>query len=265
MSDNIIRIQSASKSFVLPHGDIFQAVNNVSLDIAKGDIFGLIGKSGAGKSTLLRLFNLLERPDTGSITVAGNELTRLNKKQLREARQNIGMIFQQFNLLQNASVFDNVAFPLKIHTHLSKHEIRERVEECLNIVGLTNKANSYPAQLSGGQKQRVAIARALASRPQVLLCDEPTSSLDAETTREVLDTLRDINQRLGVTIVIVSHELSVLSSICNHVAVIVDGEVAESFALADTDIPRQTALGRELAYYSREESSAGRWKDLAHV
>ncbi|MBY0570416.1 MAG: ATP-binding cassette domain-containing protein [Burkholderiaceae bacterium] len=265
MSDNIIRIQSASKSFVLPHGDIFQVVNNVSLDIAKGDIFGLIGKSGAGKSTLLRLFNLLERPDTGSITVAGNELTRLNKKQLREARQNIGMIFQQFNLLQNASVFDNVAFPLKIHTHLSKNEIRERVEECLNIVGLTNKANSYPAQLSGGQKQRVAIARALASRPQVLLCDEPTSSLDAETTREVLDTLRDINQRLGVTIVIVSHELSVLSSICNHVAVIVDGEVAESFALADTDIPRQTALGRELAYYSREESSAGQWKDLAHV
>ena len=264
MSDNIIRIQSASKSFVLPHGDIFQVVNNVSLDIAKGDIFGLIGKSGAGKSTLLRLFNLLERPDTGSITVAGNELTRLNKKQLREARQNIGMIFQQFNLLQNASVFDNVAFPLKIHTHLSKNEIRERVEECLNIVGLTNKANSYPAQLSGGQKQRVAIARALASRPQVMLCDEPTSSLDAETTREVLDTLRDINQRLGVTIVIVSHELSVLS-ICNHVAVIVDGEVAESFALADTDIPRQTALGRELAYYSREESSAGQWKDLAHV
>lgn len=265
MSTPIIQIQSVSKAFALPDGKTFHAVKSVSLDIEQGDIFGLIGKSGAGKSTLLRLINLLERPDSGAVTVAGQELTRLGKKELRVARQNIGMIFQQFNLLQNASVFENVAFPLRIHTKQSRHEIAARVAECLDIVGLSNKSDSYPAQLSGGQKQRVAIARALASKPNVVLCDEPTSALDAETTREVLDTLRDINQRLGVTIVIVSHELSVLSTICNKVAVIEDGEIAESFSLADTGILRKTALGRELAFHGQENGSNPQWKELSHV
>ncbi|MFZ6672349.1 methionine ABC transporter ATP-binding protein [Undibacterium sp. Xuan67W] len=265
MSKPIIQIRSATKVYSLPGGETFHAVQNVSLDIAEGDIFGLIGKSGAGKSTLLRLINLLERPDGGSVTVAQRELTAMNKKQLRETRQNIGMIFQQFNLLQNATVFENVAFPLKIHGLLSKKEIADRVTDCLRIVGLSNKTSSYPAQLSGGQKQRVAIARALASRPHVLLCDEPTSELDAETTREVLETLREINQELGVTIVIVSHELSVLSTICNKAAVIEDGKIAEIFALADTSLVRKTALGRELAYYGNEENHAEHWKDLAHV
>ena len=261
----LIRIAGAAKSFALPRGGVFHAVRDVSLDVQEGDIFGLIGKSGAGKSTLLRLINLLERPDHGTVTVAGQELTRLSKRGLRAARQNIGMIFQQYNLLQNATVYDNVAFPLRIHDTLNAPRLAARVQECLELVGLADKAASYPAQLSGGQKQRAAIARALASRPAVLLCDEPTSALDAETTRALLDTLRDINQRLGVTIVIVSHELSVLGAICNRVAVIEDGALAEQFDLADTAQPRKTALGRELAWYGTEGYAQAAWKGVEHA
>jgi D-methionine transport system ATP-binding protein len=261
----VIRVDGASKSFALPRGEQFHAVRNVSLDVREGDVFGLIGKSGAGKSTLLRLLNLLERPDSGSVTVAGRELTALGKRELRDARQNIGMIFQQFNLLQNASVFDNVAFPLIIHGKLKGEQIRARVHECLALVELSGKADSFPSQLSGGQKQRVAIARALASRPAVLLCDEPTSALDAETTRALLDTLRDINQNLGVTIVIVSHELSVLGAICNRVAVIEDGAIAEQFSLADSATVRKTALGRELAHYGTPAFEATAFKERAHA
>ncbi|OYO27691.1 methionine ABC transporter ATP-binding protein [Janthinobacterium sp. PC23-8] len=261
----VIRIEGANKTFALPKGAPFHAVRDVTLDVYPGDIFGLIGKSGAGKSTLLRLINLLERPDSGTITVAGRELTRLSKSELRDARQNIGMIFQQFNLLQNATVFDNVAFPLKIHGTAKGGQVAARVEECLALVGLSDKQHSYPAQLSGGQKQRVAIARALASHPDVLLCDEPTSALDAETTRALLATLRDINARLGVTIVFVSHELSVLGAICNRVAVVENGAIAEQFELADTATPRKTALGRELAYYGTEAFEASAWKDASHV
>lgn len=257
----LIQIAGASKTFALPRGGRFQAVDNVSLEVREGEIFGLIGKSGAGKSTLLRLINLLERPDSGSVSVAGRELTTLGKRALREARQNIGMIFQQFNLLQNASVFDNVAFPLRIHGGRSAARIAARVRECLELVGLADKTDSYPAQLSGGQKQRVAIARALASGPAVLLCDEPTSALDAETTRALLATLKDINQRLGVTIVIVSHELSVLDAICERVAVIENGALAEQFALSGTTALRRTALGRELA--SLRPSAATR--EFAHA
>jgi D-methionine transport system ATP-binding protein len=219
----VIRLDEVSKSFALPKGGSFDAVKSVSLSISQGDIFGLIGKSGAGKSTLLRLINLLERPDRGTVTVDGQELTGLSKSALRDARQNIGMIFQQFNLLQNASVFDNVAFPLRIHGRADRTQVARRVEECLALVGLADKSDSYPAQLSGGQKQRVAIARALASRPAVMLCDEPTSALDSETTRALLETLGDINRQLGVTIVIVTHELSVVGAICNQVAVVEQG------------------------------------------
>jgi D-methionine transport system ATP-binding protein len=245
MTTPLIRIAHASKSF----GD-FHAVRDVTLEVGRGDIFGLIGKSGAGKSTLLRLINLLERPDHGAVTVDGRELTTLSRRELRDARANIGMIFQQFNLLQNATVADNVAFPLQIHGGLSRQQIAARVTDCLDLVGLADKVDSYPAQLSGGQKQRVAIARALASKPAVLLCDEPTSALDAETTRALLATLKDINRRLNVTVVIVSHELDVIGEICNRVAVIENGAIAEQFALDDVAglaAPRQTALGRELA------------------
>jgi D-methionine transport system ATP-binding protein len=243
----LIRLQSVSKSFVLPGKQVFQAVDDVSLSIARGEVFGLVGKSGAGKSTLMRLINLLERPDSGAVYVGEDDLTRLSKRALRDMRQTIGMIFQQFNLLQNATVFDNVAFPLKIHGVRDKDAVARRVRECLDIVGLSEKADSYPAQLSGGQKQRVAIARALAPRPAVLLCDEPTSALDPETTRAVLATLRDINAKLGVTIVIVTHELSVVRALCTQVAVVEEGKVVEQFALSDPPgTPRRTQLGREL-------------------
>ncbi len=263
MTTSLIRIEHASKSF----GD-FHAVRDVSLDIGQSEIFGLIGKSGAGKSTLLRLINLLERPDAGAITVDGGELTSLSKRELREARGNIGMIFQQFNLLQNATVADNVAFPLHIHGGRTKQQIAARVADCLDLVGLADKAHNYPAQLSGGQKQRVAIARALASKPAVLLCDEPTSALDAETTRSLLGTLKDINQRLGVTIVIVSHELDVIGEICGHVAVIEDGAIAEQFALDDAAslaAPRRTALGRELAAAVGARTPVAPMAHTAHV
>eukprot|EP01036_Dinobryon_divergens_P009391 gene9390-biopygen8335 len=186
-STPLIRLRDVARSFKLARGTTFDAVRGVSLDVQAGDIFGLIGKSGAGKSTLLRLINLLERPDRGSVSVAGQELTALDKRALRAARQNIGMIFQQFNLLQNASVYENVAFPLRIHGLLNAPRLAARVRECLELVGMADKSGSYPSQLSGGQQQRVAIARALASRPSVLLCDEPTSALDAETTRALLD------------------------------------------------------------------------------
>lgn len=245
-----IRLEGVSKSYRLPNGTSFEAVKKVSLAVPQGDIFGLIGTSGAGKSTLLRLINRLEHPDAGRVFVGEREITALGKRELRVARQRIGMIFQQFNLLQNATVFDNVAFPLRIHGKASPGDVFRRVRECLDLVGLLDKIDSYPAQLSGGQKQRVAIARALAPRPDVLLCDEPTSALDSETTRSVLDTLRDVNRRLGVTVLIVTHELAVVRALCRTVAVMEGGEVAEQFAVFDPAQNRErrhTALGRELA------------------
>lgn len=254
----VIELRSVQKSFTLPDGQHFAAVHPLSLSIARGDIFGLVGKSGAGKSTLLRLINLLERPDAGSVRVAGRELTTLGRRQLRDARQNIGMIFQQFNLLQNATVYDNVAFPLRIHGHHTRAEIDARVRECLALVGLSDKLASYPARLSGGQKQRVAIARALAPRPDVLLCDEPTSALDSETTRALLQTLREINRELGVTIVIVTHELAVVDQLCSHVAVLEHGCLIEQFAVDGPARERHSALGRELAELVEERQ----WRAL---
>lgn len=244
----LIRLERLSKSFSLPDQDRFDALREVSLLVNQGDAMGLIGRSGAGKSTLLRLINLLERPDSGRVFVAGQELTALNKAQLREARQKIGMIFQQFNLLQNATVFDNVAFPLRIHRGHDRALIRKRVHECIEWVGLGDKLDAYPAQLSGGQKQRVAIARALAPAPSVLLCDEPTSALDAETTRSVLATLKEINQQLGVTIVIVTHELSVVHALCRQVAVLEQGLLVEQMDLGSGQpLAPVSSLGRELA------------------
>ncbi len=263
----LIRLENLSKSFQLPDGRRFDAVREVSLQIREGDIFGLIGKSGAGKSTLLRLINLLERPDSGRVIVAGRELSALTPRELRAARQQIGMIFQQFNLLQNASVADNVAFPLRLHGGWTSAEIKARVAECLALVGLAEKADSYPGQLSGGQKQRVAIARALAPRPAVLLCDEPSSALDAETTRELLATLADINRQLRVTVVIVTHELPVVQQLCRHVAVIEDGAIAEQFAVSEAAARGRSALARELAGLQRlaaiQSALQGRETELA--
>ncbi len=242
-----IRLEHVSKQFDLPNGRRLDAVRRVSLQVRRGDIFGLIGTSGAGKSTLLRLINRLEQPDAGRVFVGGTEITALGKAGLRAARQSMGMVFQQFNLLQNATVLDNVAFPLRIHGGKSRAGILDRARECLEIVGLADKADSHPARLSGGQKQRVAVARALATRPEVLLCDEPTSALDAETTRSVLGTLRDVNRRFGVTIVVVTHELEVVRALCRHVGVMSHGVLAEQFPVASADRDARTPLGRELA------------------
>ena len=244
---SIIRLDRVRKSF-----GAGPVLRDVTLDVERGDIFGIVGHSGAGKSTLLRTINLLERPDCGAVVVAGRDLARLSKRDLRTARQNIGMIFQRDNLLQNLTVFDNVAFPLRLHGMLNPPRLRRRVQECLEQVGLGARAHAYPARLSASERQRVAIARAIASQPEVLLCDEPTSALDAEATRALLATLRTVSAEPGVTIVIVSQELPALAALCNRVAVIEHGAVAETFVPTDTTAPRITALGRELAFHATE-------------
>ena len=226
----MIKLQNVSKSF-----SQFQAIKSISLTINKGEIYGIIGASGAGKSTLLRLINLLEIPDKGEVEVNGQQLTILKSKKLRQARQSMGMIFQHFNLVANKTVYDNVAVSLEL-AKTPKKERRSRVVECLQFVGLESLMNKYPAELSGGQKQRVAIARALANHPQVLLCDEPTSSLDPHTTAEILGVLENINKSLGVTIVIVSHEMKVIKSICNRVTVMTDGEIFDTVSIDSTGI-----------------------------
>ena len=221
----MIELHSVTKKY-----EQFHAIRSVSLTVEKGEIHGIIGASGAGKSTLLRLMNVLERPDDGDVQVNGQLLTKATPKQLRDARKSIGMIFQQFNLVSNKTVYANVLLSLELAKY-PKADRRKRVLECLDFVGLVSMVDKYPAQLSGGQKQRVAIARALANHPQVLLCDEPTSSLDPHTTAEVLTVLETIHIRLGVTIVIVSHELDVIKSICNRVSVMADGTIHETIAI----------------------------------
>ena len=202
------------------------AVQDVSLKINEGDIFGVIGFSGAGKSTLVRCINLLERPDSGSVTVNGADMLSLSPRELRQARKKIGMIFQHFNLMPSRTVFDNVAYPLR-GSGLSKSEIRDKVRQLLTLVDIADKETSYPSQLSGGQKQRVAIARALANDPKVLLCDEATSALDPQTTKAILHLLRELNEKLGITIVLITHEMAVVKEICNRVAVMEHGQLVE--------------------------------------
>lgn len=223
----MISLQEVSKSFG-SGSDRYQAIDAVSLDIEEGSIHGIIGTSGAGKSTLLRLMNVLERPDSGRVVVNGQELTSLGGRELREARRSIGMIFQLFQLVSNRTVWGNVSMPLEL-AKVPKAQRANRVQEVLRFVGLEDKAKSYPAQLSGGQKQRVAIARALANSPTVLLCDEPTSSLDPQTTADILEVLRHINRTLGVTIVIVSHEMDVVNGICDHVSVMENGRLNRTY------------------------------------
>ena len=208
------------------------AVRNVTLTINRGDVFGVIGYSGAGKSTLVRTINLLQRPTEGKVAVNGVDLMQLNASELRTSRKKIGMIFQHFNLMNNLSVFQNVAFPLK-KSGLSKEAIAKKVGELLELVGIAEKADNYPRALSGGQKQRVAIARALANDPEVLLCDEATSALDPKTTYAILDLLKQVNEQLGITIVIIAHEMQVVKAICNRVAVMEDGAVIESGSILD--------------------------------
>ncbi|MDQ0272681.1 methionine ABC transporter ATP-binding protein [Cytobacillus purgationiresistens] len=221
----MIELTGISKTFTAKQGSIY-ALKDVSLSVKQGEIYGVIGYSGAGKSTLIRCVNLLETPDKGSVKVKNVDLTKLSTGKLREARSNIGMIFQGFNLLKTATVYDNIALPLKL-TGLSKQMVKERVEKYLNIVGLSEKQNAYPAELSGGQKQRVAIARALSHEPEVLLSDEATSALDPDTTEAILDLLLKINKELGITILLITHEMNVIQRICDRVAVMENGEVIE--------------------------------------
>jgi D-methionine transport system ATP-binding protein len=220
-------------------GKDIKAVKEVSLDISRGEIFGIVGTSGAGKSTLLRTINLLQRPTRGQIIVNGKDITGLKGEELRKLRTGIGMIFQQFSLINTKTVYDNVAFAMKA-VGKSKEEIRQRVPEVLELVGLSHREKSYPSKLSGGEKQRVGIARALANNPYILLCDEPTSALDLENTNAILNLLKEINENLGITIVIISHELNVIKKICNRVAVMNNGAVIESDEVFDVfTTPRQ--------------------------
>ena len=221
----MIQLEHISKSFVTASGTV-HAVQDVNLQIGEGEIFGIIGFSGAGKSTLVRCINLLERPTEGRVIVDGEDLTAMDLKKLREVRKKIGMIFQHFNLMRSRTVFQNIAFPLK-KSGLSKAEKEKKIESLLELVGLSDKKDAYPSQLSGGQKQRVAIARALANDPKVLLCDEATSALEPQTTQSILKLLKQVNETLGITIVLITHEMAVVKDICDRVAIMEQGRVVE--------------------------------------
>lgn len=239
-----ILIQNVSKTYSTKDGNV-KALKNVNLSIEQGDIYGIIGMSGAGKSTLVRCINYLEEPTEGKIFIKGKELGSFSKKELRKQREDIGMIFQHFNLLMQKSVLENICFPLYIHGK-KKTDARKRAKELLEIVGLSDKAKAYPAQLSGGQKQRVAIARALASNPKILLCDEATSALDPQTTASILDLLKEINQKFGITIVIITHQMSVVREICSHVAIMKSGEVVEDGKVSEIFTHPKSDVAREL-------------------
>lgn len=242
----IIKINSLEKTFQTKGGPV-TALKNINLEIKKGDIFGIIGLSGAGKSTLVRCINLLERPTKGTILFDGKNIAALGNKQLQDIRRSMGMIFQQFNLLMQRNAEDNICFPLEI-SGVNKKTAKKRAKELLDLVGLSDRAKSYPSQLSGGQKQRIAIARALATNPKVLLCDEATSALDPTTTASILSLLKDINRRLGITIVIITHEMSVIEQICNRVAIIDDSKIAEIGTVEDIFFHPQTAIAQKLVY-----------------
>lgn len=240
----MIKLIGIKKSFKTKNG-ISYALKGIDLNVAKGDIFGIIGKSGAGKSTLLRTVNLLERPTEGEVFLDGVSLTSLKESELREQRRNVGMIFQHFNLLSSATVFKNIALPLEF-AGKNKSEIEKRVKYLLEVTGLSDKEKHYPHQLSGGQKQRVAIARALASNPKVLLCDEATSALDPETTKSILALLKAINEKFGVTILLITHEMEVVKSICNRVAVIENGRIVENSTMVEMFSNPQTEVTKTL-------------------
>ena len=246
-----IVIQDVSKTFETKDGSV-QALNHVSLSIESGDIYGIIGMSGAGKSTLVRCMNFLEVPSEGNVLIDGKPLSEFSPKELRKEREKIGMIFQHFNLLMQKNVLENVCFPLYIQGK-KKSEARAKALELLEIVGLADRAKAYPAQLSGGQKQRVAIARALASDPQILLCDEATSALDPQTTSSILELLQNINQKFGITIVIITHQMSVVREICTHVAIMKDGEVKEQGLVEDIFNHPKSQVAKELI--SRDSGS----------
>lgn len=239
----MIRLTHVKKVYQTSAGPV-KALTDLNLEVRQGEIFGVIGYSGAGKSTLIRLINLLERPTEGRVEVAGHVLSALSEKELSRERKQIGMIFQHFNLLWSRTVAENIAFPLEL-SGLSKDKRKKRVEELIRLVGLEGRASSYPSQLSGGQKQRVGIARALANNPAVLLCDEATSALDPKTTDSILQLLSDINRSLGITIVLITHEMYVINKICHRVAVLDKGSIVEEGTVRDVFLSPQQAITKE--------------------
>ena len=240
----MIELRGITQTYQGSQGPV-EALKGIDLTIQPGEVFGIIGKSGAGKSSLVRVINLLNRPSTGQVIVGGQDLTQLNDAQLREARREIGMVFQHFNLLSSRTVFDNAALPLEL-AGMDKAAIRERVNPLLELVGLAHLADRYPAQISGGQKQRVGIARALASRPKVLLSDEATSALDPETTRSILDLLRQVNRELGLTVVLITHQMQVIKQVADRVAVIEAGRIVEQGRVLDVFTRPQQAITKSL-------------------
>lgn len=242
----IVELKSLGKVFQSKNNTV-KALENINLTINEGEIFGIIGLSGAGKSTLVRCINFLEKPTSGAVIFDGADLGRLTESQLLKARQSMGMIFQQFNLLMQRTALQNICFPLEI-AGVSKKDAKIRALELLEIVGLADKAKAYPAQLSGGQKQRVAIARALATNPKVLLCDEATSALDPTTTRSILDLLKEINQRLGITVIVITHEMSVIEEICHRVAIIDKSQIAEIGDVEEVFVRPQSTIAKQLVF-----------------
>ena len=242
----MIELKHISKVFPTADGDL-RALNDINLTIGDGDVFGIVGMSGAGKSTLVRCINLLERPTQGQVVIDGRDLCAMPEKELIRQRRSIAMIFQQFNLLMQRTCLKNICFPMEI-AGVKRAEAEQRAREYLDIVGLPDKADAYPAQLSGGQKQRIAIARALASDPKILLCDEATSALDPKTTRDILRLVKDINQRLGITVVVITHEMAVVEEICTHVAILDHGVLQEMGTMEEIFSNPQTEAGRRLVY-----------------
>ncbi|MGB4657754.1 MAG: ATP-binding cassette domain-containing protein [Mobilitalea sp.] len=256
----IVELRGLGKIFESKNNEV-KALEDINLTIYQGEIFGIIGLSGAGKSTLVRCINFLEKPTSGSVIFDGADLGRLTKMDLLRARQSMGMIFQQFNLLMQRNAIGNICFPLEI-AGVSKKDARVRALELLEIVGLTDKANAYPAQLSGGQKQRVAIARALATSPKVLLCDEATSALDPTTTRSILNLLKEINQKLGITIIVITHEMTVIEEICNRVAIIDQSKIAEIGEVQEVFVRPKSKIARQLVFSGENhiENFVGKYK-----
>ncbi len=254
----MIRIQNVTKTFI-GKGNQVEALKGISLDIQKGDIYGIIGMSGAGKSTLVRCLNFLERPTAGTVIIEDKDLSALREQELRVVRTEIAMIFQHFNLLMQRNVLDNICFPMEIVGKKRAEAVR-RARELLKIVGLEEKETSYPSQLSGGQKQRVAIARALANNPKILLCDEATSALDPATTKAILALLQQINREFGITIVIITHEMSVVQEVCSHVAIIDSGELAEHGTVEEVFRRPKSRAAKELVFMAdaRVEEMAGK-------
>ncbi len=259
----IIQIQNVTKTFTGKDNQV-EALKGITLDIGKSDIYGIIGMSGAGKSTLVRCLNFLERPTTGTVLVEGRDLSAMSGKELRKTRTGIAMIFQHFNLLMQRSVLDNVCFPMEI-VGVKRADARKRAKELLEIVGLAEKAASYPAQLSGGQKQRVAIARALANNPKILLCDEATSALDPTTTKSILQLLQKINKEFGITIVIITHEMAVVQEICSHVAIIDNGNLAEYGTVEEVFTSPKSPAAKKLVFMVNSQASEMRGKRCIRI